>query len=330
MSQGTISFNFKETETDNSNYLSRLKANLKVTNPALFFISDQDVLAGVETVKKYEALSKSAPGGTIQVTQQEKESILRGLELWNAHCNDKGELVTRVFRMCGFVPVNVPIIALMMLTKPTLGMTAFSQALNQSYNAGLNFGNKNSSCEYTNDDLLKGYAAALTSSVTISMMLRILFRPLTKGASGNKLLVLNFIVSWGGSGSANFCNTLSMRYTEIKKGIAVYEDPDMTKQLGLSNVAAEKAVYNTASSRVMMSFLCLGTPVVIMLMLRKIGINPQSAVLKNPIELTAIAAGLYIGLPYSVALFPDESQMRGAEAEERYHKYDYIYYSRGK
>jgi hypothetical protein len=232
--------------------------------------------------------------------------------------------------MCGFVPTNVPIIAAMMLTKPTLGMTAFSQAVNQSYNAGLNFGNKNSSCEYTNDDLLKGYGAALTSSVAISMLLRILFRPLTKGASGNKLLILNFFVSWGGSGSANFCNTLSMRYTEIKKGISVYEDAEMKKEIGTSNVAAERAVYNTAQSRVIMSFLCLGTPVVILLALRKIGINPQSAALKNPIELSAIAAGLYVGLPYSVALFPNESQMRGAEAEERFQKYDYIYYSRGK
>jgi hypothetical protein len=119
----------------------------------------------------------------IQVTAQEKQQILRGIELWNSHCNDKGELVSRLFRMCGFVPVNVPIIALMMLTKPTMGMTAFSQALNQSYNAGLNYGNKNSSCEYTNQDLLQGYGAALGSSVGIGLMLRILTRPLLKGAS---------------------------------------------------------------------------------------------------------------------------------------------------
>jgi hypothetical protein len=137
-------------------------------------------------------------------------------------------------------------------------------------------------------------------------------------------------VSAGASASANFCNTLFMRYTEINKGISVYEDPDMRKEIGISNKAAENAVYITAYSRVCMSFLCLSTPVLIMLMLRKIGINPQSAILKNPIELSAIAAGLYIGLPYSVAMFPSESVMKGKEAEEKYHKYDYIYYNRGK
>jgi hypothetical protein len=52
--------------------------------------------------------------------------------------------------------------------------TAFFQWLNQSYNAGMNYGNKNSTCAYTNMDLMQGYAAAASSSVAVGLTLRFL------------------------------------------------------------------------------------------------------------------------------------------------------------
>ena len=68
----------------------------------------------------------------------------------NANCNDVGDLVFRISRMSGFVPVNVPIICGMFLAPPTMKVTAFFQALNQTYNAGLNYNNKPSGCLFTN------------------------------------------------------------------------------------------------------------------------------------------------------------------------------------
>ena len=68
----------------------------------------------------------------------------------NASTNDVGELVIRPFRMCGFLAMNVPIISGMFLSAPTMFNTAMWHMINQSYNAGLNFGNKNSTCKYTN------------------------------------------------------------------------------------------------------------------------------------------------------------------------------------
>ena len=71
-----------------------------------------------------------------------------------ANCNDKGELVFKPFRMCGFLQTNLPIISGMLLSPPSMLNTALWQGINQSYNAGLNYGNKNSSCAYSNMDLL--------------------------------------------------------------------------------------------------------------------------------------------------------------------------------
>jgi len=106
------------------------------------------------------------------ITEEERSKIIRGIELMNSSTNDTGELVFKPFRMCGFVPMNVPILCGMLLSPPTMKFTAFFQWLNQSYNAGLNYGNKNSTCEYTNQDLFKGYCAAIGSSLTVALTLR--------------------------------------------------------------------------------------------------------------------------------------------------------------
>jgi hypothetical protein len=94
----------------------------------------------------------------------------------------------------------------------------------QSYNAGLNYGNKNSTCEYTDFDLLKGYVAAVGSSLSVAITLRKLTSGITKTATGKKLLVLNTFVGGSAGACVSFCNTYCMRYAETEKGIDVFSD----------------------------------------------------------------------------------------------------------
>jgi len=170
----------------------------------------------------------------------------------------------------------------------------------------------------------------MVSSIGLGLTLRKMTSGLTKGATGNKLLLLNFFVAAAASGSANFFNGLCMRYTEINKGISVYSDPDMNEEIGVSSVAAKKAVYITAGSRVAMSAISQSIPVAMMITMRGIGMSPKAKGPKTALELGTIGCGLYLGLPYSVAMFPSESVMAGKEAEDKFHKFDYIYYNRGK
>ena len=83
------------------------------------------------------------------ITQAEKDKLLEGMALAASNANDKDELVVKPFRMSGFVPVNVPILAGLVVAPPTMFWTILLHVLNQSYNAGLNYGNKNSSSSYT-------------------------------------------------------------------------------------------------------------------------------------------------------------------------------------
>ena len=161
----------------------------------------------------------------------------------NSCTNDVGDLVQRPWRMCGFLYFNIPIACGIMLAKPTIFNTIFFQFINQSYNAGLNFGNKNSTCEYSNMDLMKGYGAAVSSSIFIATLLRKITAGATKSARGSKLVLLNFLVGASASAAANFCNTFCMRYTEIDKGILVFQDEKLEKTIGVSKKCAESAVY---------------------------------------------------------------------------------------
>ena len=82
---------------------------------------------------------------------------------------DTGKLVPWVMRMCAFVPTNIPIIFGMLMTKSTPFNTAFYQWLNQTYNAGMNYGNRNASSSYSSRDLMLGYSLAVASSIGMGL-----------------------------------------------------------------------------------------------------------------------------------------------------------------
>lgn len=130
--------------------------------------------------------------------------------------------------MCAFVPMNIPILFGILLSKPTMANTVFWQIFNQSFNAGLNYGNRNASSPYTTNDLMRGYFAAVGSSVTVAITLRKLCSSLTAKATGTKLTLLNAIIGATATGAASFLNTVSMRKTEMERGIDVYSDQEMT------------------------------------------------------------------------------------------------------
>ena len=128
--KNTVKFSFDETEADCSTMMARFKHFLKVTDPKYFMMGDAEIEAGVATVLKYKEMASKTPDGLIEVTHAEKASILNGIDLMNSSTNDIGKMVPRPFRMCGFVPVNIPILCGMLLSPPTIFNTVFWQWAN--------------------------------------------------------------------------------------------------------------------------------------------------------------------------------------------------------
>jgi len=152
----------------------------------------------------------------------------------SAFLGDTEERIPRFMRMCAFVPLNVPILFGMLLSPPTTFNTVFWQWFNQSFNAGLNYGNRNASSVYSNSDLLFGYSAAVGSSVSVALLLRKACANLTKSFSGARLILLNSLVAATAGGCASFLNTICMRRAETEKGISVFRDEALTQELGIS------------------------------------------------------------------------------------------------
>ena len=156
---------------------------------------------------------------------------------------DTGEIVPLPMRLSGFVWFNVPLLGVMLFMKTqTPAINAFFQWLNQTYNAGMNYGNRNASTPYTTSDLATGYIGACVSSIGIAMVSRTMFAGKLKAFTGAKFLLLNGLLNYAAAGSAGFLNCLLMRMKESKDGI------DITNKTGdvvygKSREAGKKAVF---------------------------------------------------------------------------------------
>jgi sideroflexin-5 len=153
---------------------------------------------------------------------------------------DTNQPVPWVMRMCAFVPTNLPIIFGMLMTPPTPMNTIFWQWLNQTYNAGMNYGNRNASSQQTAGDILFGYSAAVTSSITISLGLRKLSSGITKNMKGGTMVLANSIINYIAVASAGFLNSYCMRMGEMSRGIKIQDEEG--NEMGISKKSAEKAV----------------------------------------------------------------------------------------
>lgn len=115
-------------------------------------------------------------------------------------------------RMSSFIPMNMPIGFGMIFAAPTPMNTIMWQWINQTYNAMVNYGNRNASSEYTTSDIMKSYTAACTASIGMSLGIRKAFALSTaSGAKGPKLYVLNSISSFMAMSTAGFLNAYLMR-----------------------------------------------------------------------------------------------------------------------
>jgi len=84
-------------------------------------------------------------------------------------------------------------------------------------------------------------------------------------------------------------------------------------------------------SRSAMSISSVIIPTTMIIMLGRVGVAPQSFILKAGLEATLIGLALRLGLPGSVSIFPPISQKetQGSGMEEEFLKYKTVYFSKG-
>ena len=76
------------------------------------------------------------------ISKEEVEELTEDYHIYNSAIHpDTKKVIPLYFRMSGFVILNTPILFGMLLAPQTTVNIAFFQFINQTYNAGLNYGN---------------------------------------------------------------------------------------------------------------------------------------------------------------------------------------------
>ena len=136
-------------------------------------------------------------------------------------------------RTNAFVPTNIPIIVGMLVSPPTQVYTIFWQWLNQTYNAGLNYGNRNASSTQTTQELLQAYCIATGTAIGVAGSLRALSSVMLTGKTGGMARLINYFIGYAAVASSSAANVYAMRMGEMKSGIKVSE-PGSGKEVGIS------------------------------------------------------------------------------------------------
>ena len=93
------------------------------------------------------------------------------------------------------------------------------QLVNQTYNAGMNYGNRNASTTYTNGDLIRGYSGAVATSMSIALISRTLLAKRLASISGARLILASVCLNYFAAAFAGVANVCLMRFKELKEGI---------------------------------------------------------------------------------------------------------------
>ncbi|CDW88434.1 sideroflexin [Stylonychia lemnae] len=327
-------YSFQRNVYDQSTFYGRFMHFQRVVDPRNFFITKERIQQSkqmVENSRKQQAAQNNKP---LLLSSQDYSQLARAAYIVGSSTSrDTGEEIPRLMRMCAFLPANIPILFGMLLSPPSVANTIFWQWFNQSFNAGLNYGNRNASSPYTTKDLAFGYSAAVGSSVTMALLLRKLFSNVSKNVTGAKFILVNSVVASIASGTAGFLNTFCMRKVEMTNGIEVFRDQDLTEKVGKSKVCAERAIMETATSRIFLSFACLMTPAVIFYAFERMGRTPSGSKAKIFFEAGVFTFSLMFALPASIALFPQIGVMKIDQVEQELRSINQdikvLYYNKG-
>ena len=82
-------------------------------------------------------------------------------------------------------------------------------------------------------------------------------------------------------------------------------------------------------SRSAMSMCSVTIPCVLILSLGLLGVAPKAKLAQTILEVNCIGVALFVGLPFSVAIFPPVSEKKGETLEPEFKKYDSVFFSKG-
>lgn len=319
---GYPKFSLTESRFDEKTYWGRLKRCLDVTDPRTLFVGEKKLQDSINLLKQFKngTLPKGITDQKLWEARKIKEAIIHP---------DTGKKVFMPFRMSGYVPFGTVTVIGMLLPAPSLPTVVFWQWMNQSHNAAVNYSNRNASKPTPTTRFLMSYFGAVTSAVTIALGLTTLVKRARISNPSLKAL-LQRLVAYPATATANICNVVLMRNHELFTGIEV-KDKD-GHVVGTSKIAARKAVSETTLTRVLLPLPVLVIPPFAMQVLERTKFLMSRPKLYFPFQVLVCVAAFGFGLPLAIALFPQTTQVSPSVLEPEIQmntKETTLYYNKG-
>ncbi|KAJ8389539.1 hypothetical protein AAFF_G00119290 [Aldrovandia affinis] len=298
-------FQLGKSRFDQNTFFGRLRHFLEVIDPRTLFVSESRLKECVELLDDFKH-GKLPPGVSdtqLWQAQKIKQAVIHP---------DTGEKILMPFRMSGYVPFGTPVVVGLLLPNQTLGSTVFWQWLNQSHNACVNYSNRNATKPTSASKFFLGYLGAVTSAVSIAVGLNVLIQKANKFSPATRVLVQRF-VPFPAVATANVCNVVLMRNSELAKGIDVLDTNGNV--VGTSRIAAKHALLETALTRVVLPMPILVLPPLVMSFLERLPLLQTHRRLVLPVHSLVCLAAFGLALPLAISLFPQMSQIEVSRLE---------------
>ena len=244
----------------------------------------------------------AAQKGGMELSEKEFADMMRADKIYKAvFLPDTKEKVPYPFRMCSFVPVNLPIVFGLVCTRQTIVNVIFWQWVNQTYNACWNYSNRNATSTFTAKELGIAYAGAVSSSISVALFGRWMSKKfgITSG-SISKIRFVNGLVSLFALSTAGFLNLYLIRYNEMLKGIKATHKG---KEYGTSKLAAKQAVITSGLTRSALPIPLLMITPICWKLLEVMKVAPKGNAGIIAADMIFLAISLTISLPLAVSLF---------------------------
>ena len=287
---------------DQSTFEGRAKHFFITTNPMNVLASDEELERAKSIVEAYRVGKEDS--------KLTADDIWAAKELYDSayHCQT-GEKLFLPGRMSFQVPGNMTITGCMMPFYKSTPAVVFWQFANQSFNAIVNYTNRNASAGVTNEQLGTAYVAATSASVITALG----FNKIISSSPALSGGIIGRFVPLLAVAAANFVNIPLMRQQELVKGITV--ETEDGQFAGLSSNAAMSAIQQVVPSRVGMAAPAMFIPPVIMSKLEKTATFIKNPWLKAPATVLLTGFCLTFSTPLCCALFPQKAEIKLSELE---------------
>jgi tricarboxylate carrier len=314
--------NLDEPRYPQNTYINRAKHFLIVTNPLNVFASEKELARAARIYRDYKA------GKPIPDVKTEDELWKAKYLYDSAFHPDSGEKMILIGRMSAQVPMNMTITGCMMTFYRSTPAVIFWQWANQSFNAIVNYTNRNANSPITTNQLLTSYCLATSGALVTALGLNRMVK--------NPSSLIGKLVPLCAVAAANCINIPLMRMQELKLGVPV-ANQDGTEIYGNSVTAAAEGIGLVTFSRIAMACPGMVLTPVLMTILEKRGFLKRFKWANTPIQILFCGFCLTFATPLCCAIFSQKASISVNSLEsalkEEVLKKDptakYVYYNKG-